>query len=131
MRSVRAMSAQYTEVTLDDMTKYLSRGFHALHPKKSVERGEVVFDLLFSKTTGVRVWTSIGASGNSAADKGADAIRVVLFSFARNKPLKPGKAPIVKRTQNWRDSLTDRIEEAMEDFDTHEEEIERGAFVKW
>lgn len=120
MRSFIAMAAQYTVISLEEMTKFLTRGFHALNPKKSVERGEVIFDLFFSPRVGVRVWTSIPASGSSGAGVGQDAIRVQFFHFAKNRPLHKGKAPIVKRTQGWKDSLTDRIEELMEKYDDSE-----------
>lgn len=126
-----AMSATYQAIDLEDMRKFIMRGFHALRPKQDVDKGEIVFNLYFSKNAGVRIWSSIGASGSQGAGVGEDAIRVVLFSFAKNKPLKSGKAPIVKRTQGWKDNLQDRVEEAMEDYDMHEEEIEAGKFVNW
>lgn len=125
------MAATYQDVSLEEMTKFITRGFHALHPKKSVERGEVVFDLYLSQKAGIRVWTSIAASATSGAGVGADAIRVQLFSYAKNKPLMPGKAPIVKRTQGWKDNLQDRIEDYMEKYDEKEEAIEAGAFIDW
>ena len=123
--------AKYTEVTLQDMETYIHRAFHALHPKKSVIKGEVVLDLFLSEKAGIRVWTSISEKGTSGAAVGEDAIRVQLYSFAKGRPLKPGKAPIVKRTQGWRDSLRERIEDEIESFDVKEEEIERGAFINW
>lgn len=125
------MAATYQEVSLEEMTKFLTRGFHALRPKKSVINGEVVFDLLMSPKAGIRVWTSIGANQAKGADVGADAIRVQLYSFAKNKPLMPGKAPIVKRTQGWKDSLQDRIEDFIEKYDEKEEDIEAGRYIDW
>jgi hypothetical protein len=125
------MAATYTEVTLVEMETFLSRAFHALHPKKGVIRGEVTIDLHLSPNVGVRVWTSIAERGTSGAGVGEDAIRVQLYNFSRQKPLKPGKAPIVKRTQGWRDSLREKIEAEIEAYDTHEEEIEAGRFINW
>jgi len=130
------MAATYTEITLQEMETFLTRAFHALHPKKSKMRGEVVYDLHLSDTTGIRVWTSISGmdqdlQGGSAAGVGQDAIRVQLYSFTRNKPLMPGKAPIVKRTQGWRDSLRERIEDDMERYSDKEAVIESGGFVNW
>jgi hypothetical protein len=125
------MAATYTEVTLSEMETYIHRAFHALHPRKSAIRGEVVLDLFLSQNAGVRVWTSISERGTSGAGVGEDAIRVQLYSFAKGKPLKPGKAPIVKRTQGWRDSLRERIEDCMEDYDFKQDDIESGRFVSW
>lgn len=125
------MAATFTEVTLPDMESFLGRAFHALHPKKSAIRGEVVVDLYLSPNAGIRVWTSIAQHGTSGAAVGEDAIRVQLYNFAKGKPLMPGKAPIVKRTQGWRDSLRERIEDYMEKYDDKEADIERGAFIVW
>lgn len=125
------MAATYTSVTLEEMETYLNRAFHALHPKKNAIRGEVVIDLHLSEKAGIRVWTSIAERGTSGAGVGEDAIRVQLYNFARQKPLKPGKAPIVKRTQGWKDSLRERVEDEMEDYDSREQEIEQGRFVQW
>lgn len=127
----RAMAAQYTQVSLDDMETFLKRAFRVLRPTLGVDKGEKYFYLTLSPTTGVRVWTSISAHGETGAGVGQDAIRVQLFSTRKGKPLKPGKAPIVKRTQGWRDSLKDRIEDAMDDYDAHEEDIESGRFIQW
>lgn len=110
------MAATYTPISLADMEAFLRRGFRALKPQKSSQRGEIVFDLYLEPTLGIRVWSSISARGDSAAGVGEDAIRVQYFHFGRNVPLIPGKAPIVKRTQNWRDSLQDRIEDVIERY---------------
>lgn len=127
------MAIQFTPVTLDEMTTFLKRAFRSLQPKVGSERGETIIDLLVLPEVGagIRVWTSIQAGGNHGAGVGDDAIRVQLFSFSKNKPLKPGKAPIVKRTQNWRDSLTDRIEDYLEAISDREEEIVAGRFINW
>lgn len=127
----RSGGAQYTEVTLPEMETFLNRAFHALHPKKGAIRGEVVFDLHLSQAAGVRVWSSIAEHGTSGAKVGEDAIRVQLYSFAKQRPLMPGKAPIVKRTQGWKDNLRERIEDYMEAYDSKEEAIEAGQFIQW
>lgn len=127
----RAMASQYTQVSLEDMETFLKRAFRVLRPVKSADKGEVYYYLTISPTTGIRVWTSVPSGGSTGAAAGQDAIRVQLFSTRKNKPLKPGKAPIVKRTQGWKDSLKDRIEDALDDYDAHEEEIEAGRFVNW
>ncbi len=127
----RAGGAQYTEVSLKEMESFISRAFRALHPKKSAIRGETVFDLHLSDKAGIRVWSSIAEHGTSGADVGADAIRVQLYNFSKGAPLIPGKAPIVKRTQGWRDNLRERIEDYIEAYDSKEEDIEAGRFVRW
>ena len=125
------MAATYTEVSLSDLDTFLKRAFRSLNPTKGVNRGEITYDLSLSPTTVIRIFTSIGQSRDSGAQVGEDAIRLLLFSVARGKPLKPGKAPIVKRTQNWRDSLKDRIEDYLEAYSDHEEAIEAGSFINW
>ena len=125
------MAATYTAITLEEMETFLRRAFRVLKPTKSAIRGEIVFDLNMSPKAGIRVWTSIAQHATSGADVGADAIRVQLYSFAKNRPLMPGKAPIVKRTQGWRDNLKERIEDYIEKYDSKEAEIESGAFINW
>lgn len=119
-----AMAAQFTPITADDMLKFLGRAFHALHPSRPFNKnGEMVVDLALNdaKTIGVRVWTSIGADASQSSAVGTDAIRVQFYNFAKNKPMLTGKAPIVKRTQNWRDNLKDRIIDVMEQYDDRED----------
>lgn len=121
MSTVTAMAgAKYTEVTLEEMEQFLKRAFRVLRPKQGVERREIVYDMYLSPKAGIRVWTSIGQHRSTGADAGADAIRVSFFNFEKNRPMIPGKAPIVKRTQNWRDSLRNRIEDYMELYDEKE-----------
>lgn len=113
-------AATYTVVSAEEMYKFLSRAFRAMSPKKGVSRGELYYDLALSPTVGVRVWTSIHVGADTGAGVGEDAIRIQLFSMRSNRPLKGGKAPIVKRTQGWRDNLQDRIEDEIESY--HERE---------
>lgn len=130
MSNVKAMAAQYTQVTIEDMVGFLRRAFHALSPQKQiVVRGEIAILLPLSPKCEITVFTSITSGGSSAAGVGADAIRVGLYRNGR--PLQSGKLPIVKRTQGWRDNLRERIEDAMERYDEREEDIERGVFVQW
>jgi hypothetical protein len=123
----KAMAAQYTEVTLEDMDKFLKRSFRALRPKQGQQRGEYYYDLHLGKFVGVRVWTSVGLHSGTGAGVGADAIRVQLISLKDNGPLEKGKAPIVKRTQGWRNSLQDKIEEFIEKYDDREDFWEQWA----
>ena len=138
MTNKQAMAATYTPVSLEEMETFLKRAFRVLKPELRVDKGEKYFFLKVlkddghpSEAAGIRVWTSISARGDMGAGVGQDAIRVQLYSIRKDKPLKPGKAPIVKRTQGWRDSLHARIEDAMDDYDDHEEDIEAGRFVNW
>jgi hypothetical protein len=110
------MAATYTPVSLEEMETYLKRAFRALRPKQGVQNRETYYDLAVSPTVVIRVWTSIGPGGSSAG-VGEDAIRVQFFGSRVNRPLVSGKAPIVKRTQNWRNSLQDRIEEYLEMYE--------------
>ena len=120
MSTKTAMAAKYTEISLEDMERFLKRAFRVLSPKKNTERREIVYDMLISPKAGIRVWTSIGQHTQTGAGVGADAIRVQFYNFAKNRPMLTGKAPIVKRTQNWRDSLRDRIEDILELYDEKE-----------
>lgn len=125
------MAATFTEISLEEMEKFLKRGFRILRPKKSTERGEIYFDLSLSPNVVVRVWTSIGASNSSAADAGADAIRVQLMSAKTRRPLMKGKAPIVKRTQGWKANLQERIEDLIETYEDKDEYWESRADPGW
>lgn len=111
------MAATYTEVSLDDLEKFLKRGFRALRPRKEVRNGEYCYDLFLSDNVAIRVWTSVGQHASTGAGAGQDAIRVQLVGVRSQRPLMKGKAPIVKRTQNWRNSLQNRIEEMMETYE--------------
>lgn len=127
----KAMAVTRADVTLEDMENFLKRAFHALHPKKGALKGEIIYDLFLSHKVGIRVWTSIGEHQTVSAPTGADAIRVQLYNYEKNRPMMPGKAPIVKRTQGWKDNLQDRIEDYMEAYDAHEEDIEAGKYIDW
>jgi hypothetical protein len=121
------MAAQYIEITLDEMEKFLKRGFRALRPKQGQQRGEIYFDLHLGHFVGIRIWTSIRPRSGTGAEVGADAIRIQLISLKDQGPLEKGKAPIVKRTQGWRNSLQDRIEELAEKYEDNDEFWENWA----
>lgn len=126
-KHVEAMAAEFTQISIEEMEAFLSRGFRALKPRKSAQgfgqKREVVFDLFITDEIGIRVWTSLSPISGAAAGVGSDAIRVVYFHFGRNHPLIRGKAPIVKRTQGWRDNLKDRIEDCLEMYEQREMEL--------
>jgi hypothetical protein len=117
------MAAQFTQITLPEMETYLKRAFRALRPQHGASRGEVVINLFLNeaKTIGIRIWTSIHPNSGMGAGQGEDAIRVQFYNFGKDRPMVPDKAPIVKRTQNWRDNLKDRIEDYMELYESKDE----------
>lgn len=125
------MAATYTEISIEDMEKFLKRGFRALRPKQVLKNGEVVFDLGLSQNVAIRVYTSIRPSSGMGAGKGSDSIKILLWGPKLNRPLTSGKAaPIVKRTEGWRNSLQDRIEGMMELYEEKEKYWEeRGVGV--
>jgi len=110
------MAATFTTFTIEEMAKFLKRAFFALKPKQGMSRGEYYFDLnLSDEKILIRVWTSVSPNG-SAMGSGTDAIRVTMIS-SKGSPLK-GKEKIVKRTQNWKSNLQDRIEGLVELYES-------------
>jgi hypothetical protein len=73
------------------------------------------------------VWTTIHPRREVGADIGQDAIRIQLLAKSSDRPLTKGKAPIVKRTQGWKNSLQDRIEDAIELYESQESYFEERA----
>ena len=115
----KTSAATFTDIKLEEMEKFLKRAFYSLEPTKGNVRGEVIYDLHLSEKVAIRIFTSI-TPGGSAASVGSDAIRISLYGTAKQRPLKAGKSPIVKRTQGWRDNLKDRIEDEVEDYYSRE-----------
>jgi hypothetical protein len=111
------MAAQYTEISLDEMETFLKRGFRALRPKQGIKSGEYYYDLNLSPNVAIRVWSSIQQGRAMGASVGTDAIRVQLMGVGSKRPLLTGSAPIVKRTQGWKNSLQNRLEEATEMYE--------------
>lgn len=103
----------YVEISGTEMETFLKRAFRALRPEKGLQNKEIFYDLKLSPTVAIRVWTSIRPWGSSAG-VGEDAIRIQFLGVKVNRPLVSGKAPIVKRTNSWRNSLQDKIEEYLE-----------------
>ena len=115
------MAATYTEITLEDMEKFLKRGFRALRPKQELKNGEIVYDLSLSGNVAIRIFTSIHRGSGMGAGKGSDSIKILLWGPKIRRPLTSGKAaPIVKRTEGWRNSLQSRIEDMMELYEEKE-----------
>ena len=120
--TVKAMSAQYTQISMNEMETFLKRAFRAMHPKRINVRGEVGYDLFLNdeQTIAARVMTSIKQGQEYAASEGADAIRVGFFNVSKGHPFLKGSFPIVKRTQGWRDNLKDRVEDLLELYEEKE-----------
>lgn len=125
--SKEAMAAQFVEVTLEEMEKLLKRSFHSMRPKRGQFGGIYYYDLKLSDYVGIRVWTSITTRAEMGRDVGESAIRVHLIKMKTGKPFDREKAPIVKRTQGWRNNLQDLIEETVELYEGDEQKWEGRA----
>jgi hypothetical protein len=124
--------ATYTEASLEEWDTFLKRAFHALHPKQGSSMGEVTYDLFLTPKVGIRIRTTVPTEGAQTRKSGADIIQMIMYDFSKNRPLMPRDMILkVKRTQNWRDGVRDRIEKYMELFDEHEDAIEAGRFIDW
>jgi hypothetical protein len=122
------MAATYTEVSLEAIHKLLKRAFRVvLSPTQEIVRGEICFVLEIGTFVGIRVMTSVHRGRDTGAGRGQDAIRVGLISLKDRGPLEGGKMAIVKRTQNWADSLKDRIEDCIEKYEDKDEFWEQWA----
>jgi hypothetical protein len=130
MTKVKQAAATFTDISVLDIRKFLGGAFHALDQwEDESPGGEITINLELSDNVAVKVFTSVHAGREQAAGVGADAIRVGLYR--KNRPLKSGSWPIVKRTQGWKENLRERVEDAIEAYDTHAEDIEAGKFVSW
>jgi len=124
--------AVYTEASLQEWDTFFKRAFHALHPRQGNSMGEVTYDLFLTPKIGIRVRTTVPTEGAQTRKSGADVIQMIMYDFGKNRPIMPRNMILkVKRTQNWRDGVRDRIEKYMEMFDEHEEDIEAGRFIDW
>jgi hypothetical protein len=115
------MAATFTEVSLEDMEKFLKRAFRSLRPKQGSSHNEYYYDLKLGPAVDIRVWSSVTVRSGMGAGVGSDAIRIQFLSSKDGRPLEKGKAPIVKRTQGWRTSLQDRIEDLIEKYESNDE----------
>lgn len=110
------MAATYTEISQEEFEKFIKKIFRGYKPKEINIRHEYVYDIYLEDNVVVRVYSSILSHGTSAA-VGQDAIRCVLFGTKINEPLnKKAGASIVKRTQNWRHALMDRVYSFIEEY---------------
>ena len=123
----QGMAAEFVEITLDEVEKVLKRGARIMRPKRGVHQGIVYYDLSLSGRCGIRVWTSIPERRGVGKDVGESAIRIQLVDLSNGRPLKKGKAPIVKRTQGWADNLRARIRDARVEYKDKQEYWESRA----
>ena len=108
----------FVAITLGDIALFLTRAFRALDPKPGpIVYGEITYELTLSPKVFIRVYTSVHRGKENAAGVGADAIRVGLFGGSGGRPLKSGKLPIVKRTNSWKDTLKETIEDLCLEYD--------------
>jgi hypothetical protein len=109
--------SRFVEITLEDMEAFLKRAYRALHPKKEIYKGQVVFHLSLSDNHQIfiRVYSSIFRDG-IVRKKGSDSIRVVMLTD-KNKALMP-PSKLVMRTTNWRNALQERIEDLLEIYES-------------
>jgi hypothetical protein len=116
MTSSRTAAAQFTDVSLDDFDVFLKRAFRALRPQKAVCGTEYCYFLKLSDDVRIKIQTAISRGAESSRGAGSDAIRLILVGGPGNRPLLAGKGAslMVKRTQGWKTSLQNRIEDMVE-----------------
>lgn len=120
----RQGAATFVQVSLEEMDKVIRRGFRAMDPKQSRSNwGEVLYELTpddDDPETVIRIQTSI-FQGAQARGEGEDSIRVTIINAKTGRPIT-GKYQRVHRTQNWKDNLRSRIEDAIEEVEDLGEE---------
>lgn len=117
---IQAMAAQYTAMTIEEWDTFLRRGFRALRPKQGFEYHEYIYDLHLSEKVSIRIWTSVSRD-EVAKRVGADIIKLLLYSPVLKRPLmKKANVLKAKRTQGWRDTVRDRIEDLIELYEKEE-----------
>lgn len=121
------MAAVYTKFSLDDIERFLKRGWRAMRPRKGVQR-EIFYDLSLGPNVFIRVWSSIYPNETLVRGKERRPMRVQLLAGrlgGKGQPLTGKKrAPTVKRTQNWRGTLQKRIEDYIEQYTDDESKFE-------
>lgn len=118
------MATQFAEITLEEMDRFLKRGWRALRPKQSIHHNVNVYDLFLSKSVMIRVWTSIPARRETVRDVGETTIKIQLLNAHSGRPLVSGKALFAKRVLGWKNNLQDRIEDYIELYEEKEEYFE-------
>lgn len=119
----------FVAVTYKDIETFLKRAFRALDPKPGpIVHGELTYTLKLSPRLYVGIYTSVHKGSESAAGVGSDAIRVgpVFLAPGDLKPIRRrGSFPIVKRTESWKDTLREKIEDVILEYD-HDPTMGRG-----
>lgn len=107
----------FVNVTYSEIALFLKRAFRALDPKPGpVIRGEMTYLLTLSEHLVILVYTSVHEGTDQGAGVGADAIRVGPMT-RQLRPIRRGKFPIVKRTNSWKDTLRETIEDLILEYD--------------
>jgi hypothetical protein len=107
----------FVNITYSEIALFLKRAFRALDPKPGpVIRGEMTYILKLSQNLVILVYTSVHQGAEDAAGLGADAIRVGPMT-TRLTPIRRGKFPIVKRTNSWKDTLRETVEDLILEYD--------------
>lgn len=117
----KTAAATSVPVHLEEMAKVINRGFRALKPRQIVSQrnGEILFILepdIDQPQFIIKVQSSIMRGETVARESAEDSIRIVLLNKETDRPIT-GKFQRVHRTQNWKDNLRSRIEDAVEEFD--------------
>lgn len=123
------MAAQYTNITLEDFDGYLKRAFRALRPKQAVCKGEYCYHLSLSPNVRIQILTAISRGADASRGVGTDTIKLMLVGSPTNRPLLAGKGSslAMKRTQGWKTTLQDRIEDLVELYEERQAYWEQRA----
>ncbi len=99
--------AHAVAITSSEMNAFLVPQGFKLIPVANTR--ELVYAKRVSKTISLRVYTSLEADGFSR-EVGADAIRVVAFTWFKNAPRMVGGSKRVHRVAGWRQNLQKRLD---------------------
>lgn len=114
------MAATFTEITLDDFDKFLKRAFRALKPRQIVCSGhEYCYTLQLSPNVRIMIRTAITRGQTTTREVGTDTVKLQLVGGTSNRPLLAGKgsALTMKRTQGWKNTLQNRVEDLVEVYE--------------
>lgn len=120
------MAATYTKFSKDDFEKWLKREVWPLRYREGVDR-EIFYDVVLegkgSNTIFIRIWTSIYANESMVRGKERRPMRIQLKRgrlLSRDSVPLTGSAsaPIVKRTQGWKQNLKKRFEAYLSLYET-------------
>lgn len=123
------MAAVYTDITIEELDTYLKRAFRALRPKQIVCKSEYCYLLSLSPNVRIQILTAISRGASSSRDVGTDTIKLMLVGDTSNRPLLAGKKSSLsmKRTQGWKTTLQDRIEDLVELYEERKDYWEQRA----